>query len=110
MNGRNLVIGDLGHVKVLESSSSSKSSKSTQVFGTDNYLSPEAYNRSKRSSKLDIWSFGCIIFEFFDLDKLFSSRDLDKLRESIRSFNIENQPKIEIINSKAPLYVRILKK
>ena len=108
MNGRNLVIGDLGHVKVLESSPNSKSF-STRSFGTDSYLAPEAYDRSKRSSKLDIWSCGCIVFEFFDLDKLFNNRNLDELRESIKSFDIEKQ-NIEKINTKAPLYAKILKK
>ena len=108
MNGRNLVIGDLGHVKVLESSPNSNSS-STMSFGTNSYLAPEAYDSSKRSSKLDIWSCGCIDYELVDLDKLFNSRNLDKLRETILSFNIEKQ-NIEKINAKAPLHAKILKK
>ena len=109
MNGRNLVIGDLGYAKMLESSPNSNS-LSTRSFSTYNYLAPEVFNRSKRSSKLDIWSCGCIVYELVDLDKLFNSRNFDKLRESILSFNIENQSKIEKINVKAPLLAKILKK
>ena len=112
MNGRDLVIGDLGHVKVFQSSSgsSASSSSSSQAFGTDNYLAPEAHDRSKRSSKLDIWSFACIIYELLIKDKLFKSRNPDKLRFSILNFNIENQSNINQLNEKLPLYVQILKK
>jgi serine/threonine protein kinase len=111
LNGRELVIGDLGHVKSLQNTTNSiLSSSSTQSFGTDNYLAPEAHDRSKRSFKIDIWSFGCIIYELFNLEKLFNSRNPDKLRLSILHFNIENQSNIDKIKNKAPLYVTILKK
>ena len=108
MNGRNLVIGDLGHVKVLENSPNSNSS-SAKSFGTNSYLAPEAYDSSKRSSKLDIWGCGCITFEFFYLEKLFNNRNLDELRKSITNFDIEEQ-NIEKIDAKAPLHAKILKK
>ena len=113
MDGRCLVIGDLGHVKVFQSSSgssSSSSSSSSQTFGTGNYLAPEAHDRSKRSSKIDIWSSGCIVYELLVGDKLFYSRNPDKLRFSILNFNIENQTNINQMNEKRPLYVKILKK
>ena len=58
--GRQLVIGDLGHVKDLEGSSNS--SRSNQAFGTNNYLAPEAHDPLKRSNKVDIWSFGVIFY------------------------------------------------
>ena len=108
MHGKSLVIGDLGHVKELESGNASNSSRSNQTFGTNNYLAPEAYDRLKRTFKIDIWSFGCIVYEFFILEKLFNNRNPDKLRNSILNFKIENQLNIEKI--KAPLYVRLLKK
>ena len=81
-----MVIGDLGHVKDMEGNSSS--SRSIQAFGTNNYLAPEAYEL-RRSNKIDIWSFGCIVYELFNLEKLFNNRSPDRLRDSIRNFQVE---------------------
>ncbi len=106
MNGNNLVIGDLGHAKELNYGSSYLSS-SNATFGTSNYLAPEANNRLKRSIKLDIWSFGCIVYELFNLEKLFKNRDHDELRDSIRNFKIESLNR-EKINSEK--YLKILEK
>jgi serine/threonine protein kinase len=99
-----LVIGDLGHVKDLEANLSS--SKSNQTFGTANYLAPEAYEL-RRSNKIDIWSFGCIVYELFNLEKLFNNRSPDKLRDSIRTFHAETKLKTNKIK---PLYVTVIKK
>ena len=104
MSRRQLVIGDLGHAKDLESSSGS--SKSNQTFGTANYLAPEAHDL-RRSNKIDIWSFGCIVYELFNLEKLFDNRNSDKLRDSIRKFQAGTDLKIEKIK---PLYVTVVKK
>ena len=104
MSRRQLVIGDLGHVKDLEGNLSS--SKSNQTFGTANYLAPEAYEL-RRSNKVDIWSFGCIVYELFNLEKLFNNRSPDKLRDSIRNFNFETKLKTNKIR---PLYVTVVKK
>ena len=102
--GRQLVIGDLGHVKDLEGNLSA--SKSNQTFGTANYLAPEAHDL-KRSNKIDIWSFGCIVYELFNLEKLFNNRHPDTLRDSIRTFNVET--KLET-NKIRPLYVPVVKR
>jgi serine/threonine protein kinase len=104
LSRRQLVIGDLGHVKDLESSSGS--SKSSQTFGTANYLAPEAHDL-RRSNKIDIWSFGCIVYELFNLEKLFNNRHPDKLRGSILKFEVETHLKIDKIK---PLYVRVIKR
>ena len=100
---RQLVIGDLGHVKDLDVISNSKMSNRT--FGTANYLAPEAYEL-RRSNKIDIWSFGCIVYELFHLDKLFNNRSPDKLRISILSFQVETLNSSKI----SPLYVRVIKR
>ena len=105
MSRRQLVIGDLGHVKDLEGSSNS--SRSNQAFGTNNYLAPEAYDRWRRSNKIDIWSFGCIVYELFNLEKLFNIRDIENLRRTIRKFQVETNLKIDKIR---PLYVTVVKK
>ena len=99
-----MVIGDLGHVKDLEGNSSS--SRSNRAFGTNNYLAPEAHDL-RRSNKIDIWSFGCIVYELFNLEKLFDNRNSDKLRDSIRKFQTGTDLKIEKIK---PLYVTVVKK
>jgi serine/threonine protein kinase len=103
LSRRQLVIGDLGHVKDLDVISNSKVSNRT--FGTANYLAPEAYEL-RRSNKIDIWSFGCIVYELFHLDKLFNNRNPDKLRDSIRTFQVENFKSSKI----RPLYVRVIKR
>jgi len=104
LSRRQLVIGDLGHVKDLEGNLSS--SKSNQTFGTANYLAPEAYE-PRRSNKIDIWSFGCIVYELFNLEKLFNNRSPDKLRDSIRNFQVETKLNTAKIR---PLYVTVVKK
>ena len=104
MSRRQLVIGDLGHVKDLESSSGS--SKSSQTFGTANYLAPEAHDL-RRSNKIDIWSFGCIVYELFNLEKLFNNRSPDDLRDSIRKFKVETHLEPGKIK---PLYIGVVKK
>ena len=100
---RQLVIGDLGHVKDLDVISNSKTSN--RIFGTANYLAPEAYEL-RRSNKIDIWSFGCIVYELFHLDKLFNNRNPDKLRNSILNFQVETLKSSKI----RPLYVRVIKR
>ena len=102
--GRQLVIGDLGHAKDL--GGNSRSSRSNQTFGTNNYLAPEAHDL-KRSNKIDIWSFGCIVYELFNLEKLFNNRHPDTLRDSIRTFQVENDLNTDKISS---LFVTVVKK
>ena len=99
-----MVIGDLGHVKDLEGNLSA--SKSNQTFGTANYLAPEAYEL-RRSNKIDIWSFGCIVYELFNLEKLFNIRDIENLRSTIRNFKVETNLNIDKIR---PLYVTLVKR
>jgi serine/threonine protein kinase len=102
--GRQLVIGDLGHVKDL--SGNAKSSRSDQAFGTNNYLAPEAFDL-RRSNKIDIWSFGCIVYELFNLEKLFNIRSPDKLRTSILNFRVETHFDAGKIK---PSYIGVVKK
>ena len=99
-----MVIGDLGHAKEL--GGNSRSSRSSQTFGTNNYLAPEAHEL-RRSNKIDIWSFGCIVYELFNLEKLFNLRNPDDLRDSIRKFQVETHLKPGKIK---PLYIDVVKK
>ncbi len=104
MSRRQLVIGDLGHAKDL--SGNSRSSRSNQTFGTNNYLAPEAHEL-RRSNKIDIWSFGCIVYELFNLEKLFNNRSPDKLRTSVLNFRVEANLEPGKIK---PLYIGVVKK
>jgi serine/threonine protein kinase len=104
LSRRQLVIGDLGHVKDL--SGNAKSSKTNQSLGTANYLAPEAHEL-KRSNKVDIWSFGCIVYELFNLEKLFNNRHPDKLRDTIINFRVETDFKAGKIK---PSYIGVVKK
>ncbi len=104
LSRRQLVIGDLGHVKDLDVISNSKISNRT--FGTANYLAPEA-NDLRRSNKIDIWSFGCIVYELFYMEKLFNNHNPDKLRTSILNFKVETKLNTDKIR---PLYVTVVKK
>ena len=104
LSRRLLVIGDLGHAKEL--GGNSRSSRSSQTFGTNNYLAPEAHEL-RRSNKIDIWSFGCIVYELFNLEKLFNLRNPDDLRDSIRKFQVETHLKPGKIK---PLYIDVVKK
>jgi len=106
LHNRQLVIGDLGHAKELELYNLNQSD-SKRTFGINNYLAPEANDIHKRSIKLDIWSFGCIVYELFTLEKLFSFRNPDKIRDSIRNFNIETDLKSNKIEL---MYIKILRK
>ena len=99
-----MVIGDLGHFKYF--AGNSRSNMFNQTFGTANYLAPEAYEL-RRSNKIDIWSFGCIVYELFNLEKLFNNRHPDRLRDSICTFQVET--KLET-NKIRPLYVPVVKR
>jgi len=68
-------------------------------------LAPEAHDL-RRSNKIDIWSFGCIVYELFNLEKLFNNRNPDKLRDSIRNFKADANFKTFKVK---PLYVRVVK-
>ena len=102
--GRQLVIGYLGHFKDL--GRNAKSSRSNQTFGTANYLAPEAHDL-RRSNKTDIWSFGCIAYELFNLGMLFNIRNPDKLRTSILNFRVETHFEAGKIK---PSYIGVVKK
>ena len=53
-------------------------------------------------------SFGCIVYELFNLEKLFYHRNLQKLTDSIRNFDV--QTKLKTNNIDSSLFVRVLKK
>ena len=76
MNNNNQIkIGDFGVSKQLNSFKTLISTK--HGAGTVFYNSPEVIKNGKYNKKTDIWSFGCIIYELFNLSIYF----LDKYDE-----------------------------
>ncbi len=98
LHENHLVIGDLGHANA---------SNSNRAFGTNNYMPPEAYNLTKPTVKMDIWSFGCILFELFNLEKLFFQKTFKKLSDAIEDFNVKD---LNVNNIRPEKYVRALQK
>ncbi len=105
LSRRQLVVGNLDYVKDLDDMND-LDDRYAIISILDNYLPPEAHDL-RRSNKIDIWSFGCIVYELFNLEKLFNNRRPDKLRESIYRFQVEENLRTEKIK---PLYVRIIKR
>lgn len=53
--------------------------------GTPYYASPEVWMEKPYSSKCDIWSLGCVLYEMAALRPPFMSSDLKSLKKSINS-------------------------
>lgn len=94
INGENLVIGDLGHAKKLETSASQITASTT--FGTKAYSSPETiiktndYNRRViYTNKIDIWCFGCVLSEMIKLERLFNQASEMELLNKISDYNVD---------------------
>ena len=65
-------IGDFGICKQLDSNSEYAN---THV-GTKKYMAPEVIKGESYNKKVDIWAFGCIIYELFTLKVCFESKSL----------------------------------
>lgn len=65
---QNILIKD-NHIKICDFGFAKKLSASTNFLqsmkGTPLYLAPEIVKEIKYTEKVDIWSFGCIIYELF---------------------------------------------
>jgi serine/threonine protein kinase len=106
INGPNLVIGDLGHAKHFSNRVSLKISKISYMYGTDSYNAPES-NDQGYSSKIDIWSFGCVLFEMIKLKRLFDQKTKNELFMKIFTFDVDKEFDQENIE---PFFITILKK
>ena len=68
-------IGDFGISRQL--SNTKKYSKSS--IGTLNYMAPEVVKGEDYNTKVDIWDFGCIIYELLTLKICFEGKDLSSI-------------------------------
>lgn len=53
--------------------------------GTPYYASPEVWNEKPYSTKCDIWSLGCVLYELAALRPPFVSNDMKNLKRAIIS-------------------------
>ena len=97
------MIGDLGHAKsAAEMSRESRLSK----FGTESYLAPEIVNEcTSYNTKIDIWSFGCVLYEMLKLKQLFKGIKNFGTTELIKQY--ENT-KLDVSDMQ-PVFAQLLK-
>ena len=79
-------IGDFGISKQLDFNN--KYAKTS--IGTNNYMAPEVVKGEKYNKKVDLWAFGCIIYELLTLKVCFRSKSLYGFVDNILKNNPEN--------------------
>ena len=88
-------IGDFGISKQLDFNN--KYAKTS--IGTNNYMSPEVIKGENYNKKVDIWAFGCIIYELFTLNVCFESKSLYGFVDNILNKK-HGKINLDIYNSK----------
>ena len=68
----NIKIGDFGISKQLDINDK----YAYTAIGTGKYMSPEVVKGERHNNKVDIWGFGCIIYELLTLNACFESKSL----------------------------------
>ena len=97
INGPNLVIGGLGQAKNFD------------MIGTFSYNAPETFEDEVYTKKIDIWSFGCVLYEMIKLEKLFYQRG-NTLLLSIISYDVDKDLILQNDKDIGPFFLAILKK
>jgi serine/threonine protein kinase len=105
INGPNLVIGDLGQAKNVDMSVIN----SKTMFGTFPYSAPETFEDEGYTKKIDIWSFGCVLYEMIKLEKLFNQRG-NTLLLKIISYDVDKDQILQNDKDIGPFFLAILKK
>ena len=100
----NLILGELG----LERDPIIMNEKCLEAgIGSLNYMAPEIIkNYINYTKKIDIWSFGCILYEMIKLERLIDGRKA-QIISSLINFK-ENKLKLD--NNILALFLSILKK
>lgn len=83
-------IGDFGISKVLDNTSEN----AFTVQGTPYYMSPEVCQSKPYNYKSDVWSLGCILYEFCTLKHAFNSENLLGLVFKIVQDKVEPIPSV----------------
>ena len=75
INEKNIIkIGDFGISKILETNKKYVNSN----VGTVYYMAPEILKREKYNNKVDLYAFGCIIYELFTLSEYYVDKIIDE--------------------------------
>ena len=69
------------------------------------YMAPEILDEDDYTEKIDIWSFGCVLYEMIELEKLFHSSSVQTLND-ISKFDTF---KLKIANMSALYQITIRK-
>jgi serine/threonine protein kinase len=73
-------IGDLGFSKSI----ANITKKTSKFSGTVNYMSPEMINEeADYTNKIDVWAYGCVVYELITLEKLFHDKSEFKIKKKI---------------------------
>jgi serine/threonine protein kinase len=103
LNGPDIVIGDLGTAKRFLNENTLKTMRG--IFGTISYNAPEIFDDCSYSNAIDIWSFGCVLYEMIKLEKLFNKEnEIFEFDENLFEICLMFDKNIE------PFFVTILKK
>lgn len=82
----NIKIGDFGISKILNATGE----QCKTMMGTPFYLAPEIVNEELYTTKADIWSLGCLIYEICALEKPFEAKGgILKLMDMIKNAEIK---------------------
>ena len=94
-------VGDFGLATIVNF----EGEKKRTICGTPNYIAPEILDEDDYTEKIDIWSFGCVLYEMIELEKLFHSNSVQTLND-ISKFDTF---KLKIANMSALYQITIRK-
>ena len=75
-----VIIWDLGFAKVIQ-----KEELTNSILGTPIYMAPEILNRKEYGQKVDIWSFGVVMYQLLTGFFPFSGKNLGEIKNRINS-------------------------
>ncbi|OMJ85173.1 hypothetical protein SteCoe_13566 [Stentor coeruleus] len=84
----NVKLGDFGLSRMM----GQESEFAKTHVGTPYYMSPEQITDSRYNEKSDIWSLGCLLYEFASLSPPFEALNAGALAVKIRSGKVEKLP------------------
>jgi serine/threonine protein kinase len=81
---------------------SSEGSFTGQIVGTPGYMSPEQARGEKVDTRVDIWAFGCLLFELLTGGRAFPGNTLNDTIAAI----LEREPDFQALPAKTPAKIR----
>jgi serine/threonine protein kinase len=70
-------IGDLGTARNINSLTMNNNT----FIGTYNYMSPQIFRSESYTTKADVWSFGCVVYELVTLRRAFNGSVFEMMRQ-----------------------------